>query len=119
MKTIIQLLIVALVLNAAFQTARAYYTYYDYRDSLVEEANHGRVASVSQLHQRAVDLGAEYGLDVAWEDVKVRLDVGQTVVIDFAYVEPIPFVPKYYVRPWTFSGSVSAFRPRPLLQDER
>jgi hypothetical protein len=56
---------------------------------------------------------------VAWEDVKVRLDVGQTVVIDFAYVEPIPFVPKYYVRPWTFSGSVSAFRPRPLLQDER
>jgi hypothetical protein len=119
MKTIIQLLIVVLILNAVYQSARAYYTFYDYRDTLMEEANHGRVATTSELRQRAIDLGAEYGLDVAWEDVSVRLDVGQTVVIDFAYVDPIPFIPKYYVKPWTFSGTVSAFRPRPIIADDR
>jgi hypothetical protein len=118
MKTIVQLLIVVLLLNAAFQSARAYYTYYDYRDSLMEEAHHGRVTTMSELHQRAIDLGAQYGLDIAWADIQVRLDSGQTVV-DFSYVDPVPFIPKYYVKPWVFSGSVSVFRPRPLVADER
>jgi hypothetical protein len=118
MKTVIQLLIVVLLLNAAFQSARAYYTFYDYRDSLLEEAHHGRVDTTSQLHQRALDLGTEYGLNVAWDDVQVRLETGQTV-IDFSYVDQVPFIPKYFVKPWLFNGSVSAFRPRPLVVDER
>lgn len=118
MKTIIQLLIVALLLNAAFQAASSYYRYYDYKAKLGEEAHHGRVATTTQLHQRAIDLGAEYGLEILWEDVQVRLEADQTVV-DFAYVEPVAFIPKYYVRPWAYDGTVSAIRPRPLIHDDR
>jgi hypothetical protein len=118
MKTIIQLLIVVLLLNAAFQAASSYYTYYDYMAKLGEETHHGRVGTTRQLHQRAIDLGAEYGLDIKWDDVQVYLEGPQTVV-DFAYVDEVQFIPRYYIRPWSYSGSVNAIRPRPLIHDDR
>jgi len=118
MKTIIQLLIVALILNAAFQAARSYYTFWDYRSSLTEEVQRPRVTSASQLHQRAVDLGTDYGLNIEWNAIQITAQ-GDRTIVNFRYVDPVSFVPKYYVRPWAYEGSVSAMRQRPLDMDER
>jgi hypothetical protein len=117
-KAIIQLAIVALLLNAAYQAVRSYYTFYDFQASLTEEAQKPRTTKMSQLHQRTIDLGAEYGIDIEWNAVQVRQEEGRTLV-DFSYVDPVPFVPKYYVRPWEWQGSVSTLRARPLEADER
>ena len=118
MKTIIQLAIVVLLINAAYQSARSYYTFYDYQSSLTEETQKIRIATASELHQRAVDLGSEFGIKLDWDAVQVRNEAGKTVV-DFSYVQPVALVPKYYVRPWEWRGSVSAMRVRPLDMDER
>jgi hypothetical protein len=118
MKTIIQLLIVVLLFHAGYRALSSYYTYYDYTAKLGEEVHHGRVSTTSQLHKRAIDLGTEYGLAIQWEDVQVTAQAGQTTV-NFYYVDPVPFIPRYYVRPWEFEGTVSAIRLRPLKVDER
>lgn len=118
MKTIVQLLIVALLMNAAFQAARSYYTFFDYRSSLTEEAQKPRVTSASQLHQRAIDLGTDYGLDIPWEAIRITTQ-GDRTIVNFSYVDPVAFVPKYYVRPWAYEGSISTMRQRPLDMDER
>lgn len=118
MKTIIQLLIVALVVNAVFQAARSYYAFYDYRSNLIEEVQRPRIASTSQLRQRAIDLAVDYGIDLEQDDVRIRVE-GDRTYVDFSYVDDVPFIPKYYIRPWAFEGSVSALRQRPLQVDDR
>lgn len=118
MRTIVQLLIVALLMNAAFQAAKSYYTFFDYRSSLTEEAQKPRIASASQLHQRAIELGTDYGLDIEWDAVAISTQ-GDRTVVNFSYVDPVYFVPKYFMRPWAYQGSISTMRQRPLAMDER
>jgi hypothetical protein len=118
MKTIIQLLIVALVVNAAFQAARSYYTFYDYRSSLTEEIQRTRNTTTSQLRERALELAIEYGLDIERDAIQIRVD-GDRTFVDFSYVDAVSLVPKYYTRQWEYGDSVSALRSRPLTVDER
>lgn len=118
MKTIIQLLIVALLTNAAYQAARSYYTFFDYRSSLTEEVLKPRIATSSQLRQRALDLASDYGLNIARDAVHIRTQ-GDRTFVEFSYVEQVAFVPKYYVRPWAYEGSINTIRTRPLQVDER
>jgi hypothetical protein len=118
MRGFIQILVVLLLLNAAFQAAWSYYTFYDFRAKLSEQTHNAPVSTTSQLHQRAVDLAEEYGLDLGWDDVQVRIESNRTIV-DFAYVDDVPFIPRFYVTPWLFESSVSAVRLRPLTVDER
>ena len=118
MKTIIQLLIVVLLAHAAYQAARSYYAFYDYRSSLSEEIQRPRTTTTSQLRQRAVELAVDYGLEIPREAIQIRVE-GDRTTLDFSYVDPVPLVPKYYIRQWTHEGSVSALRARPLIVDER
>ena len=118
MKLILQLAIVALLLNAAFQTAKSYYSFNDFKAKLREDVHHGRMVSTTDLHKRTIALGESYGLSIHWENVKVRLEAGQTIV-DVSYVDQVPFIPKYYYRYWPYTMTVSAIRDRPLVETER
>jgi hypothetical protein len=117
-KTLIQVAIVALLLNAAFQTARSYYSFHDFKAKLAEETHHGRLGTTSQLHQKAIDLAEGYGLQVPWENVQVRLEAPNTVV-DVSYIDRVVFVPRLYYRDWPYSFSVSRARERPLKDDDQ
>jgi hypothetical protein len=118
MKTIIQLAIVALMLNAGYQAVRSYYTFYDFQARLTEEVQRPRIAKSSELHKRAVELGTEFGIDLEYDAIEIRNEAGKTFV-EFSYVDDVAFVPKYYIRPWEWRGTASAVRQRPLEIDER
>jgi hypothetical protein len=118
MKTIIQLLIVALVVNAAYQGARSYYAFFDYRSSLTEEVQKPRITSTSQLRARALELASDYGINLEPDAITIRVE-GDRTYVDFSYVDAVPFVPKYYVRPMEYEGSVNAHRYKPLQIDDR
>jgi hypothetical protein len=118
MKAIIQLAIVALLLNAGYQTARSYYDFCDFRSNLTEEIQRQRTTTTSQLRQRAMELAIEYGLELERDAIQIRVE-GDRTFVDFSYVDQVPLVPKYYVRPWLHEGSISALRARPLIVDER
>jgi hypothetical protein len=116
MKTIIQLAIAALVINAAFQTARVYWDFYEFQDAIQQEALHGREATASQMHKRVLEIAAEHGIELAWGDVIIGSEPAQTS-IDVDYEQPIPLAPGYK-RVWPFKASVSARRIKPLTMDE-
>jgi hypothetical protein len=118
MKSIIQLVIAAVLANAAFQTANSYYGFYDFKAKLGSLVHHGALTTTSELHQRVIDLGTEYGQDLKWDNVHVRIE-GQETVVDFSYVDDVPFIPTYYYRHWPYEGSVRAVRLRPLKDDDR
>ncbi len=101
-----------------FRPQARYYTSYDFKAKLAEEIYDVPVATTSELHQRVIDLGSEYGLNIKWEDVQIHLESGATVV-DYSYVDQVPLFPKYYVRPWPYAGRARAVRLRPLKDDDR
>ena len=117
MKTFIQLAIAALIINAAFQTARVYWNFYVFQDEIQQAALHGREATTSQMHQRVLDIAAEHGITLAWRDVQVTTDQ-QLTMVDVSYEQPIPVLPGYS-RSWPFVAAVSVRRIRPLTVDER
>ncbi|HYU80974.1 MAG TPA: hypothetical protein VEK56_18440 [Vicinamibacterales bacterium] len=118
MKTIIQLLIAALLINACIQAARAYWGFYEFKDEIQFEIIHGREVTTSQLHQRVLALAADRDVALAPEDVTVKQRGYQTLV-DVSYVDEIPFVPRVYSRPWTFEGTVTGERLRALKDDSQ
>lgn len=117
MKTIIQLLIVALIINACFQAGRAYYGYYDFKDAIELEVRRGHQSTTSQLHQKLLEMAQERGLKLEYEDISVTRK-GDDTAVDFRYDDEIPFVPRFYTRPWVFEGEVIARRMTPLTYDE-
>lgn len=116
MKTIIQLAIAALVLNAAFQTGRVYWNFYEFKDAIQQEALRGKEKTTSALHKRVVALASESGVPVKWEDVRISV-AQQETTIDVKYDQPIPLAPGYS-QIWPFAASVSGTPMRALTVDE-
>ena len=120
MKTFIQLVIAALIMNASFQAARSYWNFYRIEDEVREEILHGHQTKFSELHLRVTELAAERGLDVKYENVEVsHRDAPQDIDVSFSYVDDIAFIPRFYIRPWTYETSVGTHRLRKLIVDER
>ena len=63
MKTFIQLVIAALIINASFQAARSYWNFYRLEEEVREEILHGRQSKFSELHLRVTEIAAERGID--------------------------------------------------------
>ncbi|HXG87141.1 MAG TPA: hypothetical protein VNJ02_02305 [Vicinamibacterales bacterium] len=105
MKTIVQLLIAALVINASVQGARAAWKHYQLRDVVEQEARYGRHKTSSELHLRVIELAAE--LAIPLEDGDVVVDQrGQDTHVALSYIEPIELVPRAYTRQQKFDVSV-------------
>lgn len=113
MKTIVQLLIVVLLFNAAFQAAKSYYDYYQFKHDVREQAVRGIDPTTDALHQRIVTMAGERGFDMSWNDVDLSVR-NDEVAIDMKYVDDIPFIPRVYTRPWTFETTIQARRVKPL-----
>jgi hypothetical protein len=118
MKTILQLAIAALLLNACYQAGMSYYRFYSFQDAVELEARRGRVNTTSELHQRVIDMGAERDLLMEWNDVTVT-QKRDAMIVTFKYDDEIKFVPRFYTRPWIFDGKVDVLRMSPLKDDEK
>lgn len=107
MKTIIKLLIVLAVLNAAARGAMAAWTYYEFRDTAQQLVIFGVSASETELHNQIMEKASELDVPLAPEDLTIRRE-GSRTWADAAYVQPVELFPRF-IYPVNFSFSVEGF----------
>jgi hypothetical protein len=104
-KTLIKLIVVALLANALWRTAAAYATFYKFKDSVYEAAMQGN--SETDLRQKVVELARTYDLPLAAEDLTVTREA-QHVSVQGAYTRPVAVLPGYEYQ-WPFTVDVDAY----------
>mgnify|MGYP003348211700 CR=1 FL=1 len=107
MKTIIKLVIAALVLNAVFQYAQVMWDYYQLKDAAQQAVVFGSKASADQIHQQIMRQAASLDVPLKPEDLTVSRVDARTVA-EASYTQRVPFAPSYE-RPMTFTFQVEAF----------
>jgi hypothetical protein len=119
MKTIIQLLIAALVINAAVQAARSVWADYEFKDAAERQVRLGTEKTIGELHRKLVRMAEESGVDVEWDDIVITPKTPFELAVDVSYVDEVEFIPRFYMRPWAYEWSVSGERMKPIKNDER
>ena len=117
MKTIIKLLIAALILNAGVRAGAAALRYYTFKDAVQQEARFGGKSSTSALLERILAIAAEYEIELDPADVVITPD-GQATTVAAAYLEDIELVPRFYVKKQLFEFEVSVQPTSPLTVDD-
>ena len=107
MKTLIKLIIAALVVHATWRTGAVYFRYYQLKDGLQQIAQFSGTRSDSELHNRVMGLGNDLQVPLDPERVMVRRQDNHTL-IDATYDESIEVLPRYFY-PWQFRVHVDAF----------
>jgi hypothetical protein len=94
MKTIVKLLIVAAVLNAAARSAMAAWSFYQFKDASQQIAIFGGNTSESALHEQVMETAVRLGVPVEPEQVTVHRE-GTVTRIEAAYEQPVELFPSY------------------------
>lgn len=116
MKTLVQLLIAALVVNAAVRAGMAAWEYYEFRDAVEQEARFAR-GSAADLHRRIIDLAFERGLALDPASVIVERE-GDAVTVAAPYDLAIPLVPRLYTHRQRINVEIGARIVRPITVDD-
>lgn len=104
MRTILKLVVVALLANAAWHLFSAYAPNYKFQDGIQYAAQNRGQLSDDVLKDRIMDLAAQFEVPVTAADVTVTHTDKHTLV-DVAYVRPIELAPGFRY-PWPFSFHV-------------
>jgi hypothetical protein len=107
MKTIIQLLIAALVINGCIQGGRAALRNYELKEAVEQEVRFGGQKTAPELHGRLLALAAEHGVAIEPGNVTVEKN-GQDTSAAMSYVEAVELVPRLYIHQQTFDIQVRA-----------
>jgi predicted negative regulator of RcsB-dependent stress response len=105
MKTIIKLIVVALVLNAAFHVGTAYWQHYQFEDEVKEAAQFVGRSKADELTARVYELADKYEIPLDADAVKVT-KAQRRVTVEAAYSREIEVAPSY-PRHWDFAIHVS------------
>jgi hypothetical protein len=101
LRTIIQLLLAALVVHGCVRMGGAVWRNYQFKDAIEQEARFAGAAATADLHARILELAEEYDVVLEAEDVVVERQ-GQNTSVSVAYVESIPLIPRLYTREHLF-----------------
>lgn len=104
MKTILKLVVAALVMNAAYRCGMAAWTYYEFKDATQQLAIFGTQMSTNELQGRILQKASDLDVPLAPENLNVRRDGARTTA-DAAYTQPVEVLPSYRY-PVRFSFSV-------------
>lgn len=94
MKTVIKLLIAALVINAAVRAGSAWWTFYQFEDETQETIRFAGNESEDTLEMRILARAQERELPVKADAVAVQRE-GPRIVASAYYVQPVEFIPRY------------------------
>ncbi len=108
MKTIIKLLVAAVILNATARLGLSAWQQYQFRDSVQEMLLFGNSQTTAQLQEQIVEEAEEQGVPLAASDVVVERQ-GMLTTAETTYVDEIEVFPRY-VYPMTWSFKVDARR---------
>jgi hypothetical protein len=105
MKTILKLIVVALLANAGFHTSLAWIAYFRFKDAVTQ---FGGRRSIQQIHDKVMEHASAFSVPLHEDGFTVRRDEGQHTYIDGTYTQAIDLLPgKTY--PWTFTFHVDTF----------
>jgi hypothetical protein len=107
LKTLIQLLIAALVLHGCVRMGGAVWRNLEFKDAVEQEARFAGAAPTEALHQRILELAVEHEIALDPGDVRVERK-GQDTYVATSYTESIPLAFGFYVREHLFEFEVRA-----------
>jgi hypothetical protein len=113
-KTIVKLIVVALMANALWHVANVYLSFYRFQDAVTSAALQRR--SDEDLRDKVVALAASYDVPLNADDITIRHE-DQHTVVEGTYKRPIPVLPGYEY-PWPFTMSVDVLSIAPPLPGE-
>ena len=107
MKTIVKLVIAALIVNACWHAGASFLRYTKFKDEVQSTAQFASAKSDAELQARVVEIANQLQVPVLAENITVRRKQNHTM-IDAVYVDHIEVVPtKLYS--WEFKVNVDAF----------
>jgi len=98
MKTIIKLLIAALVIHATFKAGMVYKRYYEFKDDVTQVAQFGTNQTDNQLRSGVIDAARRRDIELDDKGVAVRRQ-NHHIIIDASYLEQVELAPRYFY-PW-------------------
>ena len=105
MKTVIKLVIVLLILNATYRVGSAYWTHYQFQDSIQEAAQFAERASPEDLRVKILELAATLRVPIDPDNLTVTRG-NRRIDIDGSYFRNLELVPRYKRR-WDFTIHVT------------
>lgn len=107
MRTLIRLVIAALIVHGSWRAGTVSWRYYKFRDNLQAAAQFAGPGTVPELHARAMEIASEFAIPVMPEQVHVR-QVKNRTFIDATYTDQIEILPRYFY-PWEFKVNIETF----------
>ena len=111
MKTILKLLLAAILLNATARGVKAAWDYYELKDATSQFLTFGDQASTSSLHGHILDKATELRLPLASQNISVHRQ-GVRTWAKADYIQTIEFFPNYPY-PVKFSFQVDTYSLNP------
>jgi len=96
MRTLIRLLIAALIVHAVVRGGQAAWTYFHFKDEAQQIIRRSGDSSETELHDRILAKAAELHVPIAPDDIEVRKDERRSEAWA-AYTQPVEFIPRYPV----------------------
>ena len=106
MKTLLKLIVVALIAHALWRTGSAYATFYKFKDS-VSEAAMQEGNTEEDLKQKIVELAQTYDLPLTASALTVSREAHHTTV-QASFTKPVAIRPGYEY-PWPFTVDIDAY----------
>jgi hypothetical protein len=98
MKTIVKLLIAALILHATWRAGAAYLRYFEFKDDVTQVAQFGTNQTDDQLRDGVIDAARRREIALDPESVSVKRQ-NHHIIIDATYTEQVELAPRYFY-PW-------------------
>lgn len=107
MKSLIRLVIAALIIHATWRAGTVYWRHYQFRDGVRQTAQFAGRRSDGELRAQVMELARAYEIPLEPSRVQVRR-IDNHTLIDASYSESIELLPRYYY-PWRFDVNVDTF----------
>jgi hypothetical protein len=98
MKTILKLIVAALVLHATWKAGTVYLRYFEFKDEVAQIAQFGTQKSDAQMRDEVLDAARRREIPLTPGAVTVSRP-NDRIVIDANYKEQVELVPRYFY-PW-------------------
>jgi hypothetical protein len=99
MKTIIKLLIAALVLHATWRAGVVYLRYYEFKEDVTQVAQFGTNQTDNYLRDAVIDAARRRDIALDPQSVSVTRQ-NYHIIIDATYVDQVELAPRYFY-PWS------------------
>jgi hypothetical protein len=106
LKTIIKIVIAAVILNATVRSADAMWGYYQLKDAAQQIVLFGPQSTPGQLRDQVFGKAEELGLPLEAQNITIRRETSRTFAHVY-YVQPVELFPGYR-QPIVFSFEVNA-----------